>query len=78
LDWTPCKKAPRRDEGVMTEMSSGQLEEEARSLLNEIMKAKEMRAGGIWDSKVNRMSLAIVYPSALIIYAEMESLLGQC
>jgi hypothetical protein len=78
LDWTPCKKAPRRDEGVMTEMSSGQLEEEARSLLNEIMKAKEMRAGGIWDSKVNRMSLAIVYPSALIIFAATGSVLGQC
>ena len=34
---------------------------EARSSLNEIMKAKEMRAAGIWDSKVNRMSLAMVY-----------------
>jgi hypothetical protein len=25
------------------------------------MKAKEIRAAGIWDSKVNRMSLAMVY-----------------
>jgi hypothetical protein len=31
------------------------------SLLNSIMKAKEIRAAGIWDSKVNRMSLAMVY-----------------
>jgi len=34
---------------------------EARSLLNEIMKAKEIRAAGICDSKVKRMSLAMVY-----------------
>ena len=63
----------------MTEMSSGQLEEEARSLLNEIMKAKEIRAAGIWDSKVKRMSLAMVYVVSINpSKKERDNLLGQC
>ena len=36
------------------------------SLPNSIMKAKEIRVGGIWDSNVNLMSLAIVYGCQLV------------
>jgi hypothetical protein len=49
------------------------------SLLNSIMKAKEIRAAGIWDSKVNRMSLAIVYLVSSGPYKEeVDGLLDQC
>jgi len=44
------------------------------SLPNSIMKAKEIRVGGIWDSNVNLMSLAIVYKCQLRLRERKENL----